>query len=268
MKPVRPAAVAGLFYPDAPGALEAAVTAALAGAAPEAHEGPVKAVIAPHAGYLYSGAVAGCAFAALAPRAGAIKRVVVIGPSHFVWLEGIAVPSAGAFETPLGQVPVEEEAVAAIADLPQVRVMDSAHEREHALEVELPFLQHVLGDFALVPLVVGEAGPDEVAEVIERLWGGDETVIVVSSDLSHYHSDRTARRLDARTADAVERFAETEIAPEDACGARAIAGFLLAARRRGLTVERLAMANSGDAAGDRRRVVGYGAWAFREPARQ
>ena len=257
---IRPPAVAGSFYPDHPVALRAAVKDFLAEAGPWPAECPPKAVIAPHAGYVYSGPVAGYAFAAL--RAATVHRVVLIGPAHFVPVRGLAVPSATAFRTPLGDVPLDGAALAAIAELPQVQRADAPHRDEHALEVELPFLQTILGAFTLAPLVVGEARPAEVAEVLGALWGGDETAIVVSSDLSHYHDYASAQRRDAATAAAIEAL-EPTLGPDDACGHLAIAGLLSEARRRGMQASRLDLHNSGDTAGPKDRVVGYGAWAFR-----
>jgi MEMO1 family protein len=218
-------------------------------------------VIAPHAGYAYSGPVAGHAFAALREIAPRIRRAVVIGPAHFVPFRGIAVPMAEAFGTPLGDVPLDRESLEAIRDLPQVRFADAPHQPEHALEVELPFLQIILEDFSLVPLVVGEAQPAEIAELLARLWGGDETAIVVSSDLSHYHDDATAKRLDAVTAAAIEALDPT-LAPHQACGHLPIAGLLIEAKGRGIKALRLDLRNSSDTAGPSDRVVGYGSWAF------
>jgi AmmeMemoRadiSam system protein B len=260
MPAVRPAAVAGSFYPRDPDRLRAQVSEFLAGAA--GHSGAPKALIAPHAGYVYSGRVAASAFATLRGRADTIERVVLIGPAHYVRLSGIAAPTVSAFATPLGRVPVDQEALAALADLPFVSEADAPHAPEHALEVELPFLQRVLVSFALVPLVVGDATPEEVAEVLARLWGGPETLLVVSSDLSHYHEYGEAQRLDAETAAAIERGDWAALAPTRACGFLAVAGLLVEAGRRGLAARRLALCNSGDTAGDRDRVVGYGAWAF------
>ena len=262
MTTIRPAAVAGSFYPDDPAVLRAVVEDFLA----EVPQAPgadwPKAVIAPHAGYVYSGPVAARAYAKLKPAAGRVMRVVVIGPSHYAAFSGLAAPAAEAFDTPLGRVPVDAAAIDAILDLPQVTLADGPHLREHALEVQLPFLQAVLGAFAVVPLAVGEAAPAQVAEVLARLWGGAETVIVVSSDLSHYHADAEARRLDAATAAAIEVFAAGRLGPEDACGYRAVAGLLIEAAARGLTIERLDLRNSGDTGGHLREVVGYGAWAL------
>lgn len=266
MTAIRPAAVAGTFYPGDPGQLAAMVDDLVAAGRTAA--APPKALIAPHAGYVYSGPVAGRAFGTLGEGAHGVERVVVIGPTHHVAIRGLAVPSAEAFRTPLGDVPVDVGALDAIRGLPQVVTADLPHIDEHALEVELPFLQRRLERLTLVPIVVGDAAPGDVATVLDTLWGGDETLIVVSSDLSHYHDDATARRLDAATAATIEALDGAALGPEDACGFLAIAGLLETARRRGLGVERLDLRNSGATRGPKHRVVGYGAWAFREPAAQ
>jgi MEMO1 family protein len=258
---VRAPAVAGTFYAADPRRLEAEVNRLLAQVSDPLDGAAPKALIAPHAGYVYSGAVAATAFAQLRRRAG-ISRVVVTGPAHYVALRGIALPTADAFATPLGRVAVDREALAAITDLPFVSAFDAAHAPEHAIEVELPFLQAVLPPFALVPLLVGAATPEEVAEVLARLWGGPETLVVISSDLSHYHSYETARWLDATTAQRIERGDWAGLGPSDACGRLPIAGLLVEGRRHGLKARRLALCNSGDTAGPRHEVVGYGAWAF------
>jgi MEMO1 family protein len=264
MGAIRPPAVAGTFYPEAAGCLHAAVERYLAAANGRRTARSPKAVIAPHAGYVYSGAVAGHAFAAIGDRAPEISRVVVIGPAHYVPTQRLAAPSAEAFRTPLGDVPLDRQAIASVQELPQVELADAPHRPEHSLEVELPFLQSVLGDFALVPLVVGEATPDEVAGVLDRLWDGPETLIVISSDLSHYEAYARARDHDAATAAAIERLDESALGPSDACGHLPIAGLLIEARRRGMRAARLDLRNSGDTAGPKDQVVGYGAWAFRE----
>ena len=232
----------------------------LAGGAPPSRT--PKALIAPHAGYIYSGHVAAAAFATLSDRATAIKRVVLIGPAHYVRVPGIAVPTVRLFETPLGRVPVDLEALSTLADLEFVVRADGPHAPEHCLEVELPFLQTVLSSFQIVPLVVGDATPGDVAEVLRRLWGGAETLIVISSDLSHYHSYEVAQRLDGDTAAAIERGDWVSVGPNQACGCLAVAGLLINAGRRGLAAHRLSLCNSGDSAGSRDRVVGYGAWMF------
>jgi MEMO1 family protein len=265
-KKIRPAAVAGSFYAGHPDRLRAVVADLLAGVQASAGASP-KALIAPHAGYVYSGGVAATAFATLETGKQGISRVVLIGPAHYVAVRGIAVAAADAFETPLGRVPIDRDAVSAIADLPFVVEADAAHAPEHALEVELPFLQTLLGSFALVPLLVGDADPRQVADVLRRLWGGPDTLIVVSSDLSHYHDYDTARRLDAATAAAIERGDWGRLGPDRACGFLAVAGLLVEADRRGLAPRRLALCNSGDTAGPRDRVVGYGAWIWEEAPR-
>jgi len=257
---VRPAAVAGLFYPGNSQRLRREVESLLAGPVHISHR--PKALIAPHAGYVYSGGVAGKAFALLRGAGADITRIVTIGPAHYVALRGIAVPTADAFETPLGTIALDRDALMELTDLPFVRADDAPHVPEHALEVELPFLQMVLGQFRLIPLVVGEATPTEVAQALERVWGGAETLVVISSDLSHYHGYETACRLDAATAALIERGEWQQLRADNACGFLAIAGFLAEAAERGLNACRLALCNSGDTAGDRARVVGYGAWAF------
>ncbi|HUJ29143.1 MAG TPA: AmmeMemoRadiSam system protein B [Myxococcales bacterium] len=239
--------VAGSFYPAEPAVLRAEVERLLAAAA----QGPAsKAIIAPHAGYIYSGPIAASAFRRLT----GVKRVVLLGPSHFVALRGVALPAGDVYSTPLGDVPVEAP--------PGLRVNQAAHAREHSLEVEVPFLQCALREFTLVPLVVGDAAPQEVAGVVDALWGGPETAIVISSDLSHYLPYELAQRADAATAK--EILALGRLDHGDACGAAPVNGLLAAARKRGLRAELFDLRNSGDTAGDRQRVVGYGAFGFYE----
>ena len=259
---VRAAAMAGFFYPEAPEELSAQIDSMLASAAAAPGRPAPKALVVPHAGTVYSGPIAASAYARLAPLAGRVMRVVLLGPAHRVWLRGLAAPRAEAFSTPLGVIPIDRERIDALADLPQVARSDAPHAGEHSLEVQLPFLQRVLGRFRLVPLVVGEASAEEVAEVIERLWGGPETLLVVSSDLSHYHDYATARRLDRATCAAIESLEPTALGEQSACGRIPLAGLLRAAKTHGLAVETLDLRSSGDTAGDRGRVVGYGAWAF------
>jgi AmmeMemoRadiSam system protein B len=259
---VRRPAVAGAFYPDDPELLAAEVDALVASPAdgpPEGEAAP-KALVVPHAGYRYSGPVAGTAYSRLAPARRVVRRVVLVGPAHYVPLRGVAVSGVAAFATPLGLVEVDDEARAAVLELPQVRVSDEAHAPEHSLEVHLPFLQRLLERFRLLPLVVGAAATEEVAEVLDRVWGGPETLIVASSDLSHYHDHDTAAALDRRTADAIVAGDVDAIRPGDACGAGALRGLLAAARRHGGEVRLLDLRSSGDTAGPRDRVVGYGAF--------
>ena len=280
---VRPAAVAGRFYPRDPVELrnlindmlaqvapatgresEPLAAASGAGVPPALLSGP-KALIAPHAGYPYSGPIAASGYAQFLPARDQIRRVVLLGPSHYVAVSGLATSSAEAFATPLGLVPVDVEAVRQARALPQVRELDEAHEYEHSLEVQLPFLQTVLGDFALVPLAVGDATPEEVGQVLDILWDGPETRFVISSDLSHYYDFQTARRLDAATAKAIEALKPGGVGEERACGRIPIRGLLQAARRHGLRARAVDLRNSGDTAGPRDKVVGYGAFVF-EPA--
>jgi len=251
--------VAGAFYPASQEELRREVDRLLAAARARPRPG-VRGVIAPHAGYAYSGAVAAEAFAAARGAAG-VRRCVLIGPSHYVRFRGLAASSHESFATPLGRVPVDRETVAALVGAGLGRSYDAPHGPDHALEVELPLLQVLFGALPITPLLVGEAAADTVAEAIELAWR-DDALLVVSSDLSHFEPYASARTHDARTAAAIEAFAEGEIGPADACGHLAVRGALIAARRRGLRVERLALANSGDAAGDRGSVVGYGAWAI------
>ncbi|MDX2143371.1 MAG: AmmeMemoRadiSam system protein B [Rhodospirillaceae bacterium] len=261
---VRPPAVAGSFYPGAPAALRASVVSLMR----EAEHAPThtidhpKAIIVPHAGYIYSGAAAAAGFARLARDADTITRIVLLGPAHRAHVRGLAAPSTAAFSTPLGEIALDRAAIDALADLAYVTIDDHAHAHEHSLEVQLPFLQRILKRFTLVPLVVGAARDDQVATVIERLWGGPETRFVVSSDLSHYLPSDEARRIDAVTAGAIERLDPGPLTHDHACGRTPIAGLLATARRRALRIERLALCNSGDTAGPRDRVVGYGAWAL------
>ncbi|MBK9160368.1 MAG: AmmeMemoRadiSam system protein B [Nitrosomonadales bacterium] len=259
MSAIRPPAVAGMFYPAEPGKLAHDVQHFLSGARP--FELTPKALIVPHAGYVYSGAIAATAYATLLPIATRIRRVVLLGPTHRVAVRGLALPDAEAFETPLGQVTLDTEAMRAVAYLPQVVVSSEAHELEHSLEVQLPFLQSVLPDFILLPLAVGMATPEEVAEVLETVWGGDETLIVISSDLSHYLPYARAQSVDAQTANDILQLHQP-IPHDHACGGTPISGLILAAHRHGLKPHLLDLRNSGDTAGTPDRVVGYSAFAF------
>ena len=262
MLTVRPAAVAGLFYPGAPPALKASVRALLdAAPQPAADAECPKALIVPHAGYIYSGPIAASAYARLIPGRSLIRRVVLLGPVHRVPIRGLALPGADSFVTPLGAVAVDAGAAARLRAMRQVDESEAAHSLEHSLEVQLPFLQTMLEEFTLVPLAVGDASPSEVAEVIERVWGGPETLIVVSSDLSHYHPYERAAEIDRSTADDILALADT-LDHQQACGATPINGFALCARRHGLVPELLDLRNSGDTAGEKSRVVGYAAFAF------
>jgi AmmeMemoRadiSam system protein B len=251
-----------MFYPDDPRELQSRINTLLA-AATSVAEAP-KAIIAPHAGYIYSGAVAASVYAQLQPVRDTIRRVVLLGPSHRIGFRGVAASRADAFETPLGMLTVDQAALTEVLDLPEVIWLDRAHAREHSLEVHLPFLQTVLDDCTLVPLVVGEAAPETIARLLEILWGGAETLIVISSDLSHYHDYQTAQQMDNATSQAIVDLRFEDIGYHDACGRNPIGGLLWLARQRGLRGEIVDLRNSGDTAGPRDQVVGYGSYAFRE----
>ncbi len=266
MPTIRPSAVAGTFYPADPKALQREVDELLEGVdSLEIRFAHPKVLVVPHAGYIYSGATAAHAYNELASARGVVRRVVLLGPVHRVAVRGLALPGADAFVTPLGRIPVDAEAVRSLAGLPQVVTSAPAHAMEHSLEVQLPFLQRMLGEFSLVPLAVGSASESEVAEVLERLWGGPETLIVISTDLSHYLSYEQAQRVDGDTLARIGRL-EPGLNHQQACGATPLNGLLALARGKGLAIRRLAACNSGDSAGSRDRVVGYSAFALDDPA--
>ena len=261
-KSIREPAVAGQFYPGDPAGLGSTVAVLLDQVA-GTDAPPPKALILPHAGYVYSGPVAATGYARLKPYRDRYERVILMGPCHRVPLRGIGLSSATAFRTPLGDVPLDHDATAAIESA-DVCVFDETHLFEHSLEVHLPFLQLLLGSFTLVPMVVGATPTKRVAEVLEQLWGGPETLIVISTDLSHYHGYEEAQRLDASTCRAIERLDAAAVGHERACGATPLGGLLIAAKRRGLEIETVDLRNSGDTSGDRGQVVGYGAWVLTE----
>jgi AmmeMemoRadiSam system protein B len=251
--------MAGRFYPRDPADLRAAVQNLLHEVPP--YRGPApKALIVPHAGYLYSGPVAASAYARLAPGRATLRRVVLVGPAHFTTFDGVAASSAAGFATPLGAVPLARDAIAEACALPGVRVLDSAHSTEHSLEVQLPFLQTVLDDFTLVPLLAGPAAADTVHRVLDQLWGGPETCIVITSDLSHYLDSETARALDRSTANSIENLEPAALTENRACGRIPICGLLPAVREHHLRLRAVDLRNSGDTAGPTDRVVGYGAF--------
>lgn len=258
MPTTRNPVVAGMFYPSDPHELRTMIHDFL-GAAESSDTAP-KAIIAPHAGYVYSGPVAASAYACLALARGTIRRVALLGPSHRIGFHGLAASSADRFATPLGLIPVDRTALEKVLTLPQVRVLDQAHALEHSLEVHLPFLQEVLGEFSLVPLVTGDATAQAVAKVLELLGGEPETLIVISTDLSHYHDYDAAQRMDAATSRAIEALHPDGIGYDQACGRVPLLGLLEVARRRGLRIKTIDLRNSGDTAGPRDRVVGYGAY--------
>lgn len=257
---VRDAAVAGLFYEADQGRLQQHITSLLE----EAHQHPVftpQALIVPHAGYMYSGKTAARAYGLLAPLREQIKRVVLLGPAHRVYLEGMAVPSAGAFATPLGDVPLDRELLERARALPGVSTCDEAHREEHSLEVQLPFLQTLLEQFTLAPVVVGQCDAPQVADLVDALWGGPETLLLVSTDLSHFHSYEQGQQLDEQTCDRLLA-KESNLSGTDACGARALNGLMRSRHCATLQVDLLERCNSGDTAGNKERVVGYGAFVL------
>lgn len=259
---IREPAVAGQFYPG--NASELGTTIRVLFDEVDVAEGPPpKALIVPHAGYIYSGPVAATAYARLRPHREQYTRVILLGPCHRVAVSGLALSGADVFRTPLGDVPLDQIAIAGLS-MPEVTVVDASHKLEHSLEVHLPFLQTVIGSFSLVPLVVGDAKPETVAKVIDALWGGPETLIVISSDLSHYLGYEEARVSDRDTCRAIEEFKAHNIDHNHACGATPISGLLIAAKRRHMKVTTLDLRNSGDTSGDKEYVVGYGSWQFLE----
>jgi len=259
MSSIRQPAVAGRFYPADAEELKKMVKGYLE---QESHAGGTpKALIVPHAGYVFSGRTAGIGYGEIAAIKETVTRVVLLGPAHYVRVEGIAASSCDAFETPLGKIPLDREAIYSVLELPQVAIHDEAHLPEHSLEVHLPFLQEMLGEFTLVPLVVGQASFDEVAEVLEKLWGGMETLIVISSDLSHYHDYMTARNIDMETSEAIRNMQIEKLSGDRACGYKGIGGLLAVAKQRGMNARIIDVRNSGDTSGALDRVVGYGAYA-------
>ena len=261
MAQIRQAAVAGLFYPADKKSLKEDIEEYLEQAS-YARDSIPKAIVVPHAGYIYSGPIAASAYKQIIPNRDKINRVVLLGPSHRVAFSGLAVPESDVFTTPLGNIPIDLKGIQLLADLPQVVASDQAHQEEHSLEVQLPFLQEILGEFSLIPIVVGDAERHEVAEVIKRLWGDEHTLIVISTDLSHYHPYNEAKRIDRLTSDAIVNLKLDLIGHEDACGCNGLKGMLTVAKEKNLTVDILDLRNSGDTAGDKSRVVGYGAYVI------
>ena len=262
---VRPPAVAGIFYPSTPKELTATVQFYLSQAAEKFGDAKLispKAIIAPHAGYVYSGLTAAAGYNSLRSRANKITRVVMMGPCHRVGISGLALPSTQTFSSPLGNVPMDMDAAAKIMHLDQVKIYNETHEKDHSLEVHLPFLQTILTRFSIVPLIVGQPAPPDVAEVLNLLWGGEETLILVSSDLSHYRSYEDAQKIDDITRKAIELLDDRALGDQQACGRHAIKGLIQVARDRGLHVTTADVRNSGDTAGAKDKVVGYGSWLF------
>lgn len=266
MKNTRPTAVAGLFYPTLPSVLAEMVSNNLAQALPPSEMHVPKALIVPHAGYIYSGPVAASAYQYLTPIRHLIKRVVIIGPSHRLAFRGVALSSADYFASPLGAIAIDKVAQAKLADIAGVQILDSAHAAEHSLEVQLPFLQQVLDDFSIVPIVAGDASPELIEEVIAALWGGPETLFIISSDLSHYHDYQTAQQIDSSTSQDILDLDFRAVHSNNACGCVGIRGLLKFAHQHPLKPYVIDLRNSGDTAGSKDSVVGYGAYLFEEIA--
>jgi len=262
MSNIRLPAVSGSFYPDNPEILEAMLEGYLQQVTVTATDKVPKAMIVPHAGYIYSGEIAASAYARLRAKRSTIKRVVLIGPSHKVGFTGLAVSHADAFKTPLGDIPLDTQAIASLANFPFVNYKEEAHLYEHSLEVQLPFLQMTLDSFQLIPIVAGDCPAKQIEQVLELFYAKDNTLIVISSDLSHFHDYATAQRLDRETSKKIERLDYQHLDYESACGRVPISGLLALAQKKSLQVETIDLRNSGDTAGDKSRVVGYGAYVI------
>lgn len=259
MSQIRQPAVAGMFYPADKQLLTDDIHQYLSDVEYMQKTQP-KAIVVPHAGFIYSGPIAASAYKQILPHKDTINRVVLLGPSHRVAFNGLAVPESDEFSTPLGNISIDQKGIQLLSNLPQVIVSDQAHKEEHSLEVQLPFLQKVLDEFTLIPIVVGDAERHEVAEVINTLWGDEHTLIVISTDLSHYHGYAEAKQLDRATSDAIVNLKADLIGYEDACGRNGLKGLMTVAEEKHLSIDILDLRNSGDTAGDKSRVVGYGAY--------
>jgi len=261
---IRPAAVAGMFYPGDTQRLSEQMSAFLERRPGPKHQAP-KVLIVPHAGTIYSGEVAASAYVQLKIHASQIHRVVLLGPTHRVALRGLGLPTSDAFETPLGKIPLDKGCVEElIRSFTQITYSDRSHAEEHSLEVQLPFLQSVLPDFKLIPLTVGDASEEEVAQVLDHIWGDSKTLIIISTDLSHFHSYETAKRMDESTASLIEQFKGADLQDHSACGRIPLRGLLRVAKKKQLRIQRYDLRNSGDTAGPRDQVVGYGSWGLYE----
>ena len=268
---VRSPAVASLFYPGEAAELKQNLREMLdeASEAEDPNEDLpadqyLKALIVPHAGYVYSGTTAALAYHLLRKNRDDFHRILLLGPAHRVWLEGIAFPGTDAFETPLGRIPLAKQQIRELLRFPEVQLRDDAHQDEHCLEVQLPFLQEILNEFELIPAVVGEISPDSLSGLLENLLQDPQNLLLLSTDLSHFHSYSEAQEIDQETAEAIETFEDEKILPEQACGTHPLRGLLRHARIQGWKIQRLGLCNSGDTAGSKDRVVGYGAWALSE----
>lgn len=262
MSQIRQPAVSGSFYPDNPKILRAMLEDYLQQVVITPADKAPRAVIVPHAGYIYSGEIAASAYARLRPKRSIIKRVVILGPSHRVGFSGLALSHAEVFKTPLGDIPLDTTAIATLVNFPFVEYMDQAHLYEHSLEVQLPFLQVTLDSFQLIPIVVGDCSAEQIEQVLELFYGKDDTLIVISSDLSHFHDYATAQQLDKETSEKIERLDYQHLDYDSACGRAPVSGLLALAKNKSLRVETIDLRNSGDTAGDKSRVVGYGAYVI------
>ena len=261
---VRPAAVAGAFYPETEIELRECVAKLLKNTGEKSLQN-CRAIIVPHAGYIYSGQTAAQAFAAAQLAVNNVTRIVIIGPAHFVGIQGIVAPSFTAFHSPLGDISVDRNCINSLVDEKLIEVDDRPHIPEHSLEVELPFLQFISSNCVIVPLLVGPEGSDALVRVLSRIVN-EQTLVVVSTDLSHYHDYSTAQQMDEHTANAIEKMESKSINPSHACGCYALRGFLTYAKKLKLKIKRLDLRNSGDTGGEKYRVVGYGAWVVISPA--
>ena len=260
MKHTRPPAVAGSFYPGNQSDLASTIDELVAHSESQFSQ-PAKAFIVPHAGYQYSGSTAAEVYSLIEKQKKKVNRVVLLGPCHRVWTQGIAIPSCDSFSTPLGEIPLDKKTLAELSHLPQVDVYDAPHEQEHSLEVQLPFLQRVLDDFSLIPLAVGDATPSEVAKVLTDLWELPNTIFLISSDLSHFLTYEVAQNVDQHTTQRILAKDYMSLDHKMACGCTPIQGLLQVAKEKSLNITLLKQCNSGDTAGDKSRVVGYAAYA-------
>ena len=263
-KQIRPAAVSGMFYPDDPTELTDQISAFLNEASYDLLAIP-KVLIVPHAGMVYSGSIAASAYRSLLQYRHVIRKVILLGPAHRTYIKGLGLPTVDQFQTSLGEINLDTKTIKnLVKKFPQVRFSDEAHADEHSLEVQMPFLQEVLGSFRLIPFVVGEASQKEVADVIHHLWGGEECLIVISTDLSHFHAYDRAVELDRITAEQIELFRGDKLWDHAACGRIPLSGLLQVAKEKWMSIQRFDLRNSGDTSGRKDQVVGYGAWGLFE----
>ena len=243
MSQIRQPAASGSFYPDNPEVLRAMLEGYLQQVVITPADKVPKAIITPHAGYIYSGEIAASAYARLRPKRGTLKRVVLLGPSHRVGFSGLALSHAEVFRTPLGDIPLDTEAIASLINYPFVDYMDQAHLFEHSLEVQLPFLQITLDSFRLVPIVVGDCPAEKIEQILELFYDKDDTLIVISSDLSHFHDYATAQQLDKETSEKIEQLDYQHLGYDSACGLAPVSGLLALAQKKSLKIETIDLRN-------------------------